>query len=78
MSCTCESHTKHICYLKSKGLDDCIAAVTDNPKVECRQCGAHANSAEYLCAAHLKQDAPNVEGGHGIVGIEEIGKQHAG
>ena len=78
MSCTCESHTRHICYLKSHGLTDCIAAVTDKPTVECRQCGAQANSAEHLCAAHLKQDAPNVEGGHGIISIEEIGKQHAG
>lgn len=78
MSCNCESHTKHICYLKSHGQDDCIKSLTDNPTVECRQCGAKANSSEYICAAHLKDDAPNVEGGHGMVGVEDVGKVHAG
>jgi len=68
----------HICYLKSHGLHDCIKPLTDNPTVECRQCGARANSSEYVCAAHLKQDAPNVEGGHGTAGLDEIGKVHEG
>ena len=78
MGCNCESHTKHICYLKFQGLNDCIKTLTDNPAVECRQCGAKANSSEYVCAAHLKQDAPNVEGGHGMVGLEDVGKVHSG
>ncbi len=78
MSCNCESHKMHICYLKSQGMDDCIKSISDHPVVECRQCGARANSLEYICAAHLGEDAPNVEGGHGNVGLDEIGKKHAG
>ena len=78
MGCTCESHTKHICYLKSHGQEECIKALTDHPTVECRQCGAKANSLEYICAAHLRQDAPNVEGGHGSARLDEVGKPHAG
>ena len=31
-----------------------------------------------LEAAHLGEDAPNVEGGHGSVGLDEVGKPHAG
>jgi hypothetical protein len=68
----------HICYLKSQGLEECIKSISDNPTVECRQCGAKANSLQYVCAAHLGQEAPNVEGGHGIVDLEDIGKPHAG
>jgi hypothetical protein len=33
---------------------------------------------ENVCAAHMEEEAPNVEGGHGSVGIEDIGKPHAG
>jgi hypothetical protein len=78
MSCSSEHHQKHMCALKAQGLDDCIKSLSDNPTVKCRQCGATANSAKNLCAAHLMDDAPNVEGGHGSVGLEEIGKPHAG
>jgi hypothetical protein len=78
MNCNCESHNMHICHLKSQGQDECIRSITDNPTVECRHCGAKANSLQYICAAHLGQDAPNVEGGHGIVGLDEVGKPHAG
>jgi hypothetical protein len=68
----------HICYLKLHGMEKCIASVTDNPTVECRQCGAKANSVKYVCAAHLGDTAPNVEGGHGSVGLDEVGLPHAG
>jgi hypothetical protein len=68
----------HICYLKARGEDEYLRSLTDKPTVKCRQCGARANSVEYLCAAHLGEDAPNVEGGHGSVGLEEVGKPHAG
>ena len=67
MSCTCESHDMHMCALKAEGKADLIKSLSDNPTVECRQ-----------CAAHLRDEAPNVEGGHGNVGIEEVGKPHAG
>lgn len=78
MSCNCEAHKMHFCYLKSQGLEDCIKSITDNPTVECRHCGAKVNGIQNVCAAHLGTDAPNVEGGHGSVGLEDIGKPHAG
>ena len=78
MSCDSKNHQMHMCALKRQGLDDCIKSLSDNSTVECRQCGARANSSEYLCAAHLGDSAPNVEGGHGTVNIEEIGKRHEG
>ena len=78
MECNVDSHKMHMCYLKAQGMDDCIKSIADNPTVECRHCGAKANSMEYVCAASLEEDAPNVEGGHGTVGIDEVGKLHEG
>ncbi len=78
MGCTSEQHKMHMCVLKSQGQDDIIKSLSDNPTVECRQCGAKANSLENVCAAHLREEAPNVEGGHGSVGLEDVGKPHAG
>lgn len=68
----------HMCALKRQGMDDCIKSFSDNPTVECKKCGVKANSSENLCAAHLLDNAPNVEGGHGMVSIDEIGKPHEG
>lgn len=78
MKCDSKDHSKHMCVLKTQGLDDCIQALSDNPVVECRHCGAKANSVKNVCAAHLGDNAPNVEGGHGSVGLEDVGKPHAG
>lgn len=78
MNCTCETHTTHICFLKAHNETARIAAISDNPTIECRHCGAKANDSQYVCAAHLGSDAPNVEGGHGSVGLGDIGKPHAG
>ena len=78
MSCDTENHTKHMCALKAQGLDDCIKSLADQPTVECRQCGARANSSKNLCAAHLGDWAPSVEGGHGSVSLDEVGKPHEG
>jgi hypothetical protein len=78
MSCDYNNHHEHMCSLKAEGKDDLIKSLSDCPTVECRQCGAKANSAKNLCAAHLMDEAPNVEGGHGTVGLDEIGKPHAG
>ena len=77
MSCTCESHNMHICSLTREGKDDLVRSLTDNPTVQCRQCGVKANSLQYICAAHLGGDAPNVEGGHGNLGLDQVGKPHA-
>jgi hypothetical protein len=78
MGCDSESHRLHICSLKLHGQQDRVKCLTDCPTVQCRQCGVKANSVEYICAAHLQQDAPNVEGGHGTVELDEIGKAHSG
>ncbi len=78
MNCNCEAHKMHYCYLKSNGLEDCLKSISDNPTVECSHCGAKVNDIQNVCAAHLGKDAPNVEGGHGTVGLEEVGKPHAG
>jgi hypothetical protein len=78
MSCNDENHRMHICALKMRGEEEALRSLTDHPTVQCRQCGARANSVENLCAAHLKEDAPNVEGGHGSVGLDEVGKPHSG
>lgn len=78
MSCDDKNHQMHMCALKRQGLYDCIAQFSDKPTVECRNCGAKANSSKNLCAAHLGEAAPNVEGGHGTVDITEVGKPHEG
>ena len=78
MSCDSKHHQTHMCALKAQGLDDCIKSLSDHPTVECRQCGAKANSSQNLCAAHLGEWAPSVEGGHGTVSLDEIGKPHEG
>lgn len=78
MSCDDKHHQMHMCALKAQGLDECIKKFSDKPTVECRKCGVRANSSKNLCAAHLGDWAPNVEGGHGSVGLEEVGKPHEG
>ena len=78
MSCDSKNHSMHMCALKAQGKDDCIRDLSDSPTVECKKCGAKANSVKNLCAAHLMQEAPNVEGGHGIIGFDDIGKPHSG
>jgi hypothetical protein len=78
MSCDSKNHEMHMCALKREGQEDLIRSLSAHPTVECRKCGAKANSAEYLCAAHLGDWAPNVEGGHGTVDLEDIGKRHEG
>jgi len=77
MPCNSSSHKMHICALKNSGRDDLIKSLSNRPTVECKQCGAKANSLENICAAHLGDNAPNVEGGHGSVDFENIGKPHA-
>lgn len=76
INCDSELHKMHICYLRSQGLERRIESISDHPTVECGQCGAKANSAENVCAAHLGGDAPNVEGGHGSIVLDQIGKPH--
>lgn len=78
MGCDAENHQNHMCVLKAKGLDECIKKFSDHPTVECRKCGAKANSPRQLCAAHLGDWAPSVAGGHGSVSIEDVGKPHSG
>jgi hypothetical protein len=78
MSCEDKNHQMHMCALKAQGMDEYIKKYSDHPTVECKKCGAKANSSKNLCAAHLMDCAPSVEGGHGTVGLEEVGKPHEG
>lgn len=78
MNCDCENHQMHMCALKAQGRNDIIKSLADQPTVECRHCGARANSIQNICAAHLGATAPNIEGGHGTVSLDEVGKPHAG
>ena len=77
MPCDSKDHSKHMCALKLQGLDDCVKSLSDNPQVKCSHCGAKANSLKNICAAHLGAAAPNIEGGHGTVSLDEVGKPHA-
>lgn len=78
MTCDSKDHGKHMCALQAQGLDKCIEVLSDNPSVECRHCGIKANSIQNVCAAHMVDIAPNVEGGHGNVSLDDVGKPHAG
>jgi hypothetical protein len=78
MSCDSKNYSMHMCVLKAQGKDDCIRDLSDKPTVKCKKCGAKANSVKNLCAAHLLNDAPSVEGGHGSVSLDDVGKPHAG
>ena len=78
MECNSKDHSKHMCALIAQGLGDCIGSLSDKPVVECKHCGAKANSIKNICAAHLGATAPNIEGGHGSVSLDEVGKPHAG
>ena len=50
-TCTCGAkHTGHICMLKSLGLTEEIAHVSDRPTVTCFTCGADANFADNVCS----------------------------
>jgi hypothetical protein len=64
---SCDS-SKHMCVLKEQGLDDCIETLSDKPVVECRHCGARANSIRNICAAHFGERAPAGAGGQGLIG----------
>jgi len=50
-TCSCGAkHTGHICMLKSRGLNQEIAHITDKPTVACFTCGSEANSADNVCS----------------------------
>jgi hypothetical protein len=78
LKCDSKDHSKHMCALIAQGLDDCIHLLSDKPIVTCKHCGAKANSSKNICAAHLGTMAPNIEGGHGFVSLDDVGKPHAG
>lgn len=78
MSCDSSNHNMHMCALKAQNKLDCIAELSNKASVQCRKCGAKANSPRNLCGAHLLDEAPNVEGGHGVLGLDQIGKPHSG
>lgn len=72
------NHSNHMCSMIEQGRLDEVKALSSEPTVECNHCGRKANSIKNICAAHLGCNAPTVEGGHGSVGLDDIGKPHAG
>ena len=58
MSWDVKDRFKHMCTLKSQGLDDCIKSLSDNPRVKCKYCGAKANSIRNVCATQLGTRRP--------------------
>lgn len=48
--CSCEAdHHGHLCMLRSNGLFDEVAKITNDPKFYCFICGEEANCADNLC-----------------------------
>jgi len=67
-----------MCALIEEGRLDEVTELSAEPTVECNHCGRKANNIKNICAAHLGCNAPTVEGGHGSVELDDIGKPHAG
>ena len=49
MGCEGENHKEHMCALNAANKTDLITCLSDNPTVECGNCGAKANVAENVC-----------------------------
>ncbi len=49
MGCEGENHKEHMCALKKANNTELISCLSDNPKVECGNCGAKANSPMNVC-----------------------------
>lgn len=44
-----ELHVGHMCELESQQEWDIIRQITDNPGVQCENCGARVNSSANVC-----------------------------
>ena len=49
MGCDGENHKEHMCALKMAHRMELVRCLSDNPTVECANCGAQANRAENVC-----------------------------
>lgn len=49
MGCEGENHKEHMCALSAAGNIELIRCLSDNPTVECGNCGAKANRPENVC-----------------------------
>lgn len=49
MKCDPASHKEHMCALKAANDTQTISCLSDNPTVECGNCGAKANSPDNVC-----------------------------
>jgi len=58
LSCSSKDHSKHMCALKLQGLGECIESLSNKPIVECKNCGAKANSIKNICLARLTESEP--------------------
>lgn len=49
MTCDPEKHKEHMCQLSAEGNIELIRCLSENPTVECGNCGAKAKRAENVC-----------------------------
>jgi hypothetical protein len=49
MGCEGENHKEHMCQLRAEQNEELIKCLSDNPTVECSNCGAKANSPDNVC-----------------------------
>jgi predicted nucleic acid-binding Zn ribbon protein len=47
--CDSEDHKLHICALKAANMTELVRCLTEQPTVECANCGARANKQENVC-----------------------------
>lgn len=62
LHCGAKDFTKHMCTLQTQGLKDCLQLLSEKPLVECRKCGAQADSAKNICAATVLPVITDVDG----------------
>ena len=74
MACNKKNLTKHMCGLAALGMQDCIESLSDNPVIECKYCGAKANSIKNICAALFVVKAKVSESHHASANLGKCGK----
>jgi len=67
-----------MCVLGEQGLDEWIQRLSNKPVVECRFCGARANSLRNVCAARLTEAAPGAVFECEDVALDGVDNPHAG
>ena len=56
MACDTELHKMHMCALQAQGETETIKKLTENPTVECENCGARVNDPQNVCSPRQLPD----------------------